>query len=153
MNAMIKSFLFIFLFIPVFFSCEIGLDELPYSQECEISDFTLERRYVGKEERITSDQDGNVIKYWVDKVMFEAVANKDFNLEGTTIFLAVPDSIDLTNVVGLATISVGARIEPIDGSPSLGERGDFCQPHKYRVTASDGSTYKDWVITVQKAGE
>lgn len=150
MKTMIKRVMYLLFVVFACTSCEMGLDELPYSDACEISSFNLEKRWVDKEERTTSDQDGNVIKYWVDKVMFEAVSNMALDINQTSVEVVVPAGTDLANIVGLATISVGAVIKPLDGSPRLGERGDFTFPRKYRVIASDGMTYKDWTITVRK---
>ncbi|MEG1544190.1 MAG: hypothetical protein RR382_06650 [Tannerellaceae bacterium] len=150
MKTVAQKTILLILVLLSFSSCNMGLDELPFSDKCEISSFNFEKRWLGKEERITSDQDGNVIKYWVDKVMFQAIPNKALDISNTNIDVAVPDTTDLKSVVGLATISVGATITPLEGSPKLGERADFSMPRKYRVTASDGISQKDWTIVVRK---
>lgn len=45
------------------------------------------------------------------------------------------------------SLSTAARLTPIDGSAPLGTPEDWTKPHKYKVTAADGTT-KIWTITV-----
>jgi hypothetical protein len=54
-------------------------------------------------------------------------------------------NIKLTQLWGTATIAGTASINPVNGAPVLGTKGDFSKPVRYEVTAADGST-KQWVI-------
>jgi hypothetical protein len=128
----------------------MGLEELPYSDACEISSFSFERRWVEQEARTVTDADGEVIVYYIDKVMFEDVPNIALSIAETQVDVVVPAATDLSNIVGLATISVGATIIPLEGSPKLGVRADFTQPRKYRIIASDGMTARDYTIIARK---
>ena len=61
---------------------------------------------------------------------------------------SVRSQVNVKNIALAVTISTAARIEPIDGAPTLGIPGDWSKPNKYRVTAADGKTKKEWTITV-----
>lgn len=146
MKTSIRNLFSIFLLLLFCSSCKMGLDDLEALGECELVTFSFENRYVGKEKRQTSDQDGNVIEYWVDKVMFDAIEAVKFTITQNTVNVILPATTDLKNVVGIASISVGSVIVPLEGSPQLGERGDFSIPRKYEVIAADGHTSKVWTI-------
>jgi hypothetical protein len=60
----------------------------------------------------------------------------------------VRSQVSVNNISLAVTISTAARIEPIGDSPKLGVPGDWSKPNKYRVTAADGKTKKEWTITV-----
>lgn len=52
---------------------------------------------------------------------------------------------DFTNVYLNGNFAAGCTVEPLDGSPKLGEYGDFSSPVKYRVTAPTGNS-ADWTV-------
>src|ERR1700761_4776146 len=54
-------------------------------------------------------------------------------------------NVTLSHIWGYANIPDAATIYPVDGSPVLGEPGDFSKPQTYKIVAADGST-ATWVV-------
>lgn len=61
---------------------------------------------------------------------------------------AIRNQCSANNISVAVTISTASKITPLEGAPALGKPGDWSKPNKYRVTAADGKTTKDWTITV-----
>lgn len=76
-------------------------------------------------------------------VVEEAVGEVVIDSEAATIDLTVAVGTDIANITPSITISLGATISP-DGGTSQ----DFTNPVVYTVTAQDGTTTKDWTVTV-----
>jgi hypothetical protein len=62
---------------------------------------------------------------------------------GHTVEGYVPNETDLTALVPSITLSHGATIHPESGVST-----DFSTPVTYRVTAEDGTTYQDWLVSI-----
>ena len=60
----------------------------------------------------------------------------------------VNKQIDLANIVGKATISTAATVQPVGSSPVLGVPGNFSSQVSYLVTAADNKTAKTYKVTV-----
>ncbi|WP_319228491.1 DUF5018-related domain-containing protein [Draconibacterium orientale] len=52
---------------------------------------------------------------------------------------------DFTNVYLNGNFAAGCTVEPLNGSPKMGEYGDFSSAVKYRVTAPTGNS-ADWTV-------
>jgi hypothetical protein len=63
-----------------------------------------------------------------------------------TISLVVPFGLDVTELIPAVEISAGAVIDPGNAVPA-----DFSNPVEYLVTAQDGTTQQDWMVTVRQA--
>ena len=61
-----------------------------------------------------------------------------------TVMGEVPYGTDLTSLAPTIEVSTGATIDPASGVSS-----DFSSPVSYTVTAQDGSTTQDWVVSIQ----
>ncbi|MDE5744771.1 MAG: hypothetical protein K2H84_03810 [Paramuribaculum sp.] len=59
----------------------------------------------------------------------------------------VRSQVSQNNLCCQVTLSSAARIAPADGNKVLGVPDDWTIPHKFIVTAADG-TKKEWTITV-----
>ena len=71
-----------------------------------------------------------------------------------TVTATVPYTTDITNLVATFTLSDGATakvggVEQVSGTTA----NDFTNPVTYTVTAQDGTTTQDWVVTINKAAE
>ncbi|MEY3053092.1 MAG: hypothetical protein RLY31_2877 [Bacteroidota bacterium] len=64
-------------------------------------------------------------------------------ISGTNITAEVPFGTDVTSLAPTIKVSAGARISPASGLPR-----DFSTTVSYTVTAQDGSTTKDYSVTV-----
>jgi len=62
---------------------------------------------------------------------------------GHTVEGSVPDGTNLTALVPSIALSHGATIHPESGVAT-----DFSNPVTYRVTAEDGTTYQDWLVSI-----
>ncbi|MDD2550218.1 MAG: Ig-like domain-containing protein [Bacteroidales bacterium] len=67
--------------------------------------------------------------------------------EAATVEITVASDADVTALVPTITVSLGATI-----SPESGVAQNFTAPVEYTVTAQDGTTTKDWTVTVTAAG-
>ncbi|MDA0765783.1 MAG: DUF2341 domain-containing protein [Verrucomicrobia bacterium] len=65
-------------------------------------------------------------------------------ISGTNIVLTVPPGQSLNPLSPTFSISANATINPASGSPQ-----NFTSPVIYRVTAENGSTFKDYTVAVQ----
>ncbi|MEL7145405.1 MAG: reprolysin-like metallopeptidase [Bacteroidota bacterium] len=65
------------------------------------------------------------------------------NTANHTVDLELAFGSDLTALTPQITVSPGASV-----SPNSGQLIDFTNPVNYRVTAEDGTTFQDWVVTV-----
>lgn len=130
----------IILFSPVFSSCRMGLEELPSWDQADMTKLVFERREMGK------TADGiDVVKYYNVPSTFAVIKDENGQAECQ---ITVAQGTDLTNLVGIATISTAAMIIPMDGSPMLGKPGDFSNGATYKVVAADNVTTKIYSITV-----
>ncbi len=133
-----------------FTSClEAGLDELESYDDAEIRGFKFEHRWEQAMSGANNSQLGVVS------------LPTNVRIEGNTVYctITVPEagnpsffteeirnSVKLEKIVGIATISTASTIRPIDDAPVLGKWGDFSKSRKYKVTAADGKTTKEWTI-------
>jgi len=65
------------------------------------------------------------------------------NLSNHTISIEVESGTDITNLVPTIVLSNGAT-----SSPAIGSAVDFTEPVIYTITAEDGVTTQDWVVSV-----
>lgn len=148
----IKNFrwLIIMALIPLFSAC--SWEDLPSYEEAEIN--SVQFRYRWKSDVYIDDITGEPL---VLEVGLSTNANlvSDGNIE---VVITVPgaqsyftqevrDQISLSNLCCVTTISTAAKIEPADGHKVLGIPDDWSTPHKFTVTAANG-TKKTWTITV-----
>lgn len=144
--------LFAFFLLISLSSClTAGLDELPVYEEAEVTNFKFEYRWAEKEG--TSD----VMR--VKTLNVETTINKESqeirckltvpSADAQRFTESVRAGMDLSNIVGYASISTAATIKPLGNSPMLGVPGDFSQPSmQYEVTAADGKTKKSWNLFI-----
>lgn len=134
-----------------------GLPETKNSNQNAISGFDFEFRWLTQD---TVRQNGQV----VDIRTLSAVAKLNNAIKITnrtdgkdTIYckLSIPSSVPtkqrinvkLNNIWAYAAIPNAANITPLNGSPILGQPGDFSKPNSYKVTAADGSS-KSYTVVV-----
>ncbi|MFK7813673.1 MAG: lamin tail domain-containing protein, partial [Maribacter sp.] len=60
-----------------------------------------------------------------------------------TVSIEVPTGTDVTAISPVISLSSGATVNPLSGSSQ-----DFTNPVTYTVTAEDGTTTQDWIVTV-----
>jgi len=135
----------------VFSSCRMGLDELPVFQDAKMTNFWFELREVAQK-TYSNGQPYEVV------VFTDIKAACTFSIVSETADMAdckvtinkakVSKTIDLSKIVGKATISTAAKIEPFDSSPVLGTPGNYSSPVSYQVIAADNKTVKTYKITV-----
>jgi len=70
-----------------------------------------------------------------------AAATIDHSLH--TVVGSVPNGTDLTALVPSIAVSRGATIDPVSGVST-----DFSSPVSYTVTAEDGTTFQDWLVSI-----
>ncbi len=132
-------------------SCiEWGLDELPAYEEVEITDFDLEHRYTAENANGVESVVFTTLNSSVDILTDDATITVTASIPpATEVFTEeIRRAITLESIVGYVKISPASKIEPLDDAPTLGALGDFSVASKYRVTAADGKTSKDWTIIV-----
>ncbi len=112
-------------------------------------------------------EDGSTIRNWVVTVTEEMVLNNetdiltysfgippqtgnaDINSSLGTIDIEVESGTDLTNLVSTFTLSDGASVKVGGVTQQSGTTANnFASPVTYSVTAEDGSTNRNWVVTV-----
>ena len=130
---------------------EWGLDELPLNGEAEIQNFSFEYRFT------VVNENGFPQLEFRTMVTAVTIDNTNVNCVVTvpgpsgSFTEQIAGQVNLTNLVGYCTLSPAAIIEPLDNAPRLGSVGNWSQsPHRYKVTAADGST-KTWNVTVSMA--
>ncbi len=149
-----KIIVYITLFIlPLFIlnSCRMGLDELPVFEDAQLTNFWFEHREIVTKS-YPNGQEYEVVVFTDIKsaCTFETLgdANNVTECKVTINSSKTNKTIDLSNIVGKATISTAATIEPVNSSPVLGVPGNFSSPVTYVVKAADGKTVKTYKITV-----
>jgi hypothetical protein len=70
------------------------------------------------------------------------------NTTNHTVAIEVDYTADITNLTPTITLSYGATIDPLSGVSQ-----DFTSPVTYTVTALDGITTQEWVVTVTQEEE
>jgi autotransporter-associated beta strand protein len=76
--------------------------------------------------------------------VFGALGQAAINEGAGTVVLTVPPSQAVTSLAPTFTLSANANINPASGSTQ-----DFTNPVVYRVTAENGTTFKDYTVSVQ----
>lgn len=76
----------------------------------------------------------------------EQTGNATINSEAGTVSIEVLNGTNASNLTPTITVSAGATI-----SPESNVAQDFTNPVVYTVTAEDGTTTKDWTVTVTVA--
>ena len=163
MKTNIKKLGFLMLILLAFglTSClEHGLDDLPAFDEAVISNIFIEHRYMDPNDKWTDGSE--IVKFQRLEISRDIVLREGSgsSLDSVIVEPVVPaasgsfteaerQNVTLNNLVAFVNISTAATIEPLDGAPVLGEPGDFSQPRKYRITAADGKTSRDWVILIK----
>jgi hypothetical protein len=148
----IKIFFAMLLMAFSFSSClESGLEELDTYEGNDITAGFAFYRYI--DTSTTMNVSG---EYAVKQKQLTRV-NQTIDVDAATCDLtfAVPSNftdaekadVNINKLVIVTQISSAAVMEPVDNSPSLGVPADWSTPHKYKVTAANG-TSKIWTITV-----
>lgn len=131
-------------------SCRMGLDELPVFEDAELSNFWFEHRQTITKE-YPNGESYEVVEYTdLKSACTFTVTSETENSAECTVTInssAVSKPISLSSIVGIATISTAAKIEPLESSPELGVPGDFSSQVSYLVTAADNKTMKTYTIT------
>jgi hypothetical protein len=70
------------------------------------------------------------------------------NTSNHTVAIEVDHTADITNLTPTITLSYGATVIPLSGVAR-----DFTNPVPYTVTAEDGVTQQEWVVTVTQEAE
>ncbi len=139
--------------LPLFASC--GWEELPAYEEADITGAQFYYRWAS-----TTDKDPITGEPMVRQQQLNASSSIDAAAGTVNVTITVPaandngnfttavrNSVELNNLVGQVSLSTAARIAPADGNKVLGVPDDWTVPHKFVVTAADG-TPKAWTITV-----
>jgi len=94
------------------------------------------------------DEPAPVLSTETDFLTFSFVEQIRIDGDGTnhTIDVEVLNGTDLTALTPTFTLSAGAT-----SSPATGTSGDYSSPVTITVTAEDGITVQDWVVTVTEA--
>ena len=130
-------------------SClESNLKELDVYSGAEIASAAVYYRYI--DNSVTFPLSGS-------HAVKQATLTVSSKAEGNNFYITAsvpggfPESerskLSLSNLVVAVNISTAAVIAPASGSPALGTPADWSSPHKYIVTAADG-TKKEWTIAV-----
>lgn len=142
----------ILLFLSVLFSSclKLGLDDLPVYNEAEILSFKFEYRWyddaVGLGRMYV--QELNVSNLVIDSESAEIYLDLTVPAASDLFPESERDKVSLENIVGYCDVSTAAVISPVDGSPILGEIGDFSSKElSYKVKAADG-TEKMWILHI-----
>lgn len=133
----------------IFSSCmNQGLDDLPTYSEAEISNIKFEYRWwdeTNKKMRVqelTTNRSIDKDNAQIDCKLTVPPVNNTFKSE-------IREKVTLSNLVASVDISTAARVQPVNGSPTLGIPADYSKKKmSYKVTAADGKTVKVWEITI-----
>lgn len=118
-----------------------------------VTDFSAPVIYTVTADDGISTQDWTVsIEAWparteTDIIMFsipEMIAPAGIHSDVHLITGSVPYGTDLTTLVPSIIVSGGASIDPLSGAVT-----DFSMPVTYTVTAEDGTTIENWLVTIQ----
>jgi len=118
----------------------------------------VSRDFTNSAEYIVTAEDGFTDQEWTTTVTVElpntetditsfhipelsAIATIDNSMH--TIVGSVPFGTDLTALVPSIALSEGATVDPVSGTAT-----DFSSPVTYTVTAEDGSTFQDWLVSL-----
>lgn len=147
----ITNTVFLFISLIGLTSClRSGLDELPAYEEADITDVYFEYRY--EVTRSDGVQDVKYIRMTTDKRQIDASGSVNIEISipaaDGTFTENERGKVSLDNLVCYCYLSNAASINPIDGAPKLGTIGNFSSVTKYKVTAADGKTSKQWTIQV-----
>jgi len=130
-----------------------GLDELPVYHDAQMLGLNFEYRY-------TVENSNGVEQMAVKKMTTNVTVSDEAGTVSAVITIPeasgtftseIASQVNLTNIIGYASVSTGASIDPLEGAPELGLTGNFTSPVKYKVTAADGSTTKIYTVTVSMA--
>jgi hypothetical protein len=151
MKKIILYFSLIILPLFILDSCRMGLDELPVFEEAELINFWFEHREIVTK----TNPDGSTYETVVFTDLKSActfqITSENENSADCRVTIddsKVSKTINLTSIVGKATISTAATIQPTNSSPVLGIPGNFSNQVSYLVTAADNVTEKNYNITV-----
>ncbi|MBJ6369598.1 DUF5018-related domain-containing protein [Snuella sedimenti] len=148
-----KSIYILFALVAIIFtSClKADLEELPVFEEAEILTFDLEHRYIDKN---ANGVESMKFKYLtkndlvIDSLSATITLNPTVPAPSGSFTQEIRREVSLSNIAVSVRISPAATIEPLDGAPTLGVPGDYTVPRKYRVTAADDKTSRDWTINI-----
>ncbi|WP_068471953.1 DUF5018-related domain-containing protein [Saccharicrinis aurantiacus] len=146
------------LLLILFSSClKLGLDDIEYFDEADITAFNFEYRWMG-------DNNGNdrlfVQKlntaYTIDTIAYTISCDitvpdaSDTGDEPTDDFpTEIRDMVSIEELVGYADLSAAAKIAPIGSAPNLGSMQNFSgSDMQYKVTAADDKTIKEWTLII-----
>jgi hypothetical protein len=135
----------------IFNSCRMGLDELPVFEDAKLTNFWFEHReMVTKTNPDGSKYETVVFTDLKSACTFQIVSENENSADcKVTINKAkVTKTINLSGIVGKATISTAATISPLNSAPKLGLPGNFSGPVSYQVKAADEVSMKTYNITV-----
>lgn len=76
----------------------------------------------------------------------QQIAAATINTSASTVNIKVPAATSLNSLTPSITFSEGAT-----SNPASGQTVNFASPVTYTVTAEDGTTKKDWTVTVENA--
>lgn len=142
----IVKFVLCTLFLISFSSClKMGLDDLPTSDNAEISNVKFEYRWWDEKTEqlrvVELTTNNNITDHTISCTITVPTVTDNFTSE-------IRNQVSLTNIVCLTDISAGASIRPLDGAPALGTPGDFSgKTYSYLVIAADGSEI-EWKINI-----
>ncbi|MEP3208647.1 MAG: DUF5018 domain-containing protein, partial [Maribacter sp.] len=85
----------------------------------------------------------NIANDIVDFTVAGQIGSSVIDATAHTVSAELPSGSDLTDVSPAVTVSSGAAVSPLSGVSQ-----DFSNPVIYTVTAEDGITMQDWVVTI-----
>ncbi len=135
----------------VFSSCRMGLDELPVFQDAKMTNFWFEHREVVKKTYSNGQQYEVVVFTDIKAACTFSIVSETADVADCKVTInkaKVTKAIDLASIVGKATISTAATVQPVNSSPVLGVPGNFSGTATYLVKAADNVTEKTYKISV-----
>jgi hypothetical protein len=110
---------------------------------------TAEDGTTTQEWTVNVTESGPVLSDATDIITFtlpEQMGNAEIDDVNHTISIEVENGTDLTKLTPIFSLSEGATSEPASET-----EGDYSSPVTISVTAEDGTTVQDWIITVTEA--
>ncbi len=142
------------IFFPILFgSClKDGLDDVEYSNECEVTAVAFEHRWTvqtGEIEGVWTLHFKQMnVQYNIDKENHTIILDITVPATDNSFSQTEKDRVTLSSLACSFHVSRAASVAPLNGAPPLGTLGDYSsKTFTYRVTSASG-IYKDWQIRI-----
>ena len=146
------KWLFCLMMLPVLAAC--SWEDLPAYEDADITGIQFYYRWASATDKdpitgepMVREQRLSVTGGDIDDQAGTVVVDVAVPGAGGNFTEAVRNGVSQSNIVCMVSLSTAARIAPADGNKVLGVPDDWTKPHKFIVTAANG-TKKEWTITV-----